>query len=252
MKSDQIRLSSERHERVAGADGNVEAKMQFPVSDDPVHKRADDGLPFDGLGGDMMGGGQATTTSSFGHHKSLARSNKKATALPKHGSASTAVRAVYVEAIRHAVPALAEILTLVLPEAVKRPLSQRTTEELIRQIDAGRFFVEIARLWRVSANELNRWIVTDAERFARAKLARRNQAALWDWVALQVLLHAPSDRVEIMRAEKIAQHCRWRAEAFSRDDYGRNIKVTQVDEPVASALTTRELELIARGDTLPG
>ncbi len=168
------------------------------------------------------------------------------------GEASVVGRAVYVDAIMHAVPALADIFALAPPETVERALSERSTEELIAQIDAGRFFAEIARLWRVAMSDLNKWILDDPERFSRANLARKNQAALWDWVALQVLLHAPSDRVEIVRAEKIAQHCRWRAEVFNRDDYGQNIKVTQVDGRNARELTTQELEIIARGGVLPG
>lgn len=168
------------------------------------------------------------------------------------GEASFVARAAYVDAIMHAVPALADIFTLGEPETVEKSLVERSTEELIAQIDAGRFFTEIVRFWRVTVNDLNRWILGDPERLSRANVARRNQAALWDWVALQVLLHAPSDRVEIARAEKIAQHCRWRAEVFNRDDYARNIKVTQTDDRSARELTTQELEIIARGGILPG
>ncbi len=107
-------------------------------------------------------------------------------------------------------------------------------------------------LWSEPTSKLNKWIAADPERCARAKIARINQAAFWDLVALQVLLYAPSDRVEITRAEKIAQHCRWRAAAFCRDGYGQSLKVSQVEQPAARNLTTRELEIIARGRTAPG
>jgi hypothetical protein len=80
----------------------------------------------------------------------------------------------------------------------------------------------------------------------------KRQAELWDWVGLQVLLHAPADRVEITRAEKIAQHCRWRAEALSKEEYGRVARVAKADLPNVREMTTRELEVIARNDLLPG
>ena len=177
---------------------------------------------------------------------------KRRPLLPTPGNASSAVRAIYIEAIKHAVPALIEVLEAVALETVRKPLSERSTDELIAQIDAGRFPSEIARSWNVLVSDLNKWLLVDTDRLARAKLARKNQAALWDWVAMQVLLHAPSDRVEITRAEKIAQHCRWRAESFNRDDYGQNGKVAQLDKSNLRELTTRELEIIARGDVLPG
>jgi hypothetical protein len=157
----------------------------------------------------------------------------------------------YMLAIMQAAPALADIFAPPSLEAVAKPLSERSTDELVVQIDAGRFLAEIARLWGVPTSDLNRWVAMDAQRFERANLARRNQAALWDWVALQVLLHAPSNRVEIVRAEKIAQHCRWRSKVFDRHEYGQNVKVTQVDEREARELTTRELKIIAQGGVLP-
>lgn len=148
-------------------------------------------------------------------------------------------------------PALAAIFDVLGTAIAQKALTERSTDELIDQIDAGRFMAEIAQFWNVSRTELNKWVALDARRSARAKSARRDQAELWDLVALQVLLHAPSDRVEIMRAEKIAQHCRWRAEALCRDDYGRTRK-HQVDEPSAREMTTRELEIIAREEVTPG
>jgi hypothetical protein len=164
--------------------------------------------------------------------------------LPDVDNSCIDVRAAYIDAICCAVPALAEVFSLVIPERTERPLVARSTDELITQIDAGRFLSEIACLWRVPVTELNRWIAVDEDRLARATLARKNQAALWDWVALQVLLHAPGERVEIARAEKIAQHCRWRAKVFNPEDYGANIKVTQMEERNVRKLTTRELEII--------
>ena len=158
----------------------------------------------------------------------------------------------YIKVIRQTAPALVELFEQAVPEVAKRPLADRSTDELLNQIDAGRFLAEIARFWNVPAGDLAKWIAADADRSRRVKLARKNQAALWDWAALQVLLHAPSDRVEIARAEKIALHCRWRAEALGRDDYGQNIKLTQVDERNARELTTRELEIIALGGLMPG
>ncbi len=160
--------------------------------------------------------------------------------------------AAYLEVIKHTVPALAELFAQTVPAAIERPLAERSTDEILFQIVAGRYISEIAGLWKISTSKLSRWIVADPDRCARVKLACKNQAALWDWAALQVLLHAPSDPVEISRAEKIARHCRWRAEAFSRGDYAKNIKATQFDERHALELTTRELELIARGGVLPG
>jgi len=182
----------------------------------------------------------------------VAKAQTNAATRPDFGTASIAARAAYIDAITCAVPALAEVFLLVTPEVAGKPLVERSTDELIAQIDAGRFLSEIACLWRVPVTNLTRWIAADEERFARVALARKNQAALWDWVALQVLIHAPSDRVEIARAERIAQHCRWRAKLFNPEDYGAKIKVTQTEARSARKLTTRELEIIVRGAVRAG
>jgi hypothetical protein len=174
----------------------------------------------------------------------VAKAQTNAPMRPDFGIASIEARTAYVDAIIHAVPPLAKVFSLVMPEVAGKPLIERSTDELIAQIDEGRFLSEIACLWCVPVINLTRWIATDEERFARVALARKTQAALWDWVALQVLIHAPSDRVEIARAERIAQHCRWRAKVFNPEDYGAKIKVTQTEERSARKLTTRELEII--------
>jgi hypothetical protein len=232
--------------------GNV--KMSQPAGDAETSSAQKDNVPQASLSMGGLDGSKRVKTSLSGEQNEIRTKSARISDWPpkEYCDAAGAVRAAYVEAIKHTAPTLGRLFELLAPEILEKPLRERSTDELIIQIDAGRFTIEIARLWSVSAHELNRWIASDSERVSRVSEARKNQAALWDWVALQVLLHAPSERVEIMRAEKIAHHCRWRAEAFSREEYGRVIKSTQVDDPNARELTTRELEVIARGGLLPG
>lgn len=158
---------------------------------------------------------------------------------------SISVRATYVDAICAAVPELSAVLRPAVPQSEPKPIGKRRTEELLGLIDAGLFNAQIARAWGVSYDTLARWIASDAERSARARQARRRQAELWDHVALQVIAHAPSDRIELARAAMLAQHCRWRAEAFNRDRYGRDGE--DEEQRPERELTTRELRIIAAG-----
>lgn len=202
---------------------------------------------------DRLSGHRATTGQPEGFDKTLGRSARKASPLGlNHRDVEMGACAAYVEALRICAPAVAQILEVVEPDVVEKRLLERSTDEFIVQIDAGRFLAEIARIWRVPASDLNAWMASDPERLSRARKALKRQAELWDWVGLQVLLHAPADRVEITRAEKIAQHCRWRAEALSKEEYGRVARAAKADLPNVREMTTRELEVIARNDLLPG
>lgn len=252
MKSQKTRVSLRQKKKEVGAIAGEQVEKILPTDNERAAINQGLGLSSDNSKVSLDRRG-TTASMPASCCENLVKPVKAATPpLPDFGNASAAACTAYVDAIRQAAPTLGDIFALVTPEVVEKPIAERSTNELIIQIDAGKFLAEIAHLWRVPASDLNRWIVADADRFTKANLARKNQAALWDWVALQVLLHAPSDRVEIARAEKIARHCRWRAEMFNRDDYGQSLKVTQMDERNARELTTHELEIIARGGGLPG
>jgi hypothetical protein len=174
-------------------------------------------------------------------------STEELTPLPSSISPSQFTRAYFSDALIQAVPELAAVIRPIPGEADERPLGTRSTEDLLQLIDCGLYDSQIALRWGVPIHKLAKWIESNIERSKRANEARQRQAALWDWAAFQVLANAPSDRVEIIRAEKLAQHCRWRAESFNRSQYGKNLKVTHDDERPARELSTQELEIIAGG-----
>lgn len=156
----------------------------------------------------------------------------------------------WVAAVVGAVPELSSIFRPVKTMPTAKPLFQRTTDEFLELVDSGMYVTQIAQLWGISCDRLVQWLGGEPGRLVRAKEARKRQAAFWDWVALQVLVHAPNDRNEIQRAEKIAQHCRWRAEMFNRDEYGRQGKTLNQDDRLGYELSTQELEIIAQGGML--
>jgi hypothetical protein len=66
-------------------------------------------------------------------------------------------------------------------------------------------------------------------------------------------LCAPSDRVEMVRAKLLMDHCKWRASTYSPDEYVKRLSVkTVVADKDARELTNAELQAIAQGGTLPG
>ncbi len=158
--------------------------------------------------------------------------------------------AAWVATVVHEVPELSRIFQPIRARRIRKLLAQRSTEEFLELVDSGVYVAQIAQLWGVSCDRLMQWLSGEPGRLSRVRAARKRQAAFWDWVGLQVLVYAPSDRNEIHRAEKIAQHCRWRAETFNRDEYGRHSKATEPDSRLASELSTEELEIIARDGML--
>lgn len=133
------------------------------------------------------------------------------------------------------------------------PLSKRTTDDLVRLLEFGWLVSEIATIWCVERAQLSQWIESDGQRSSRARLARKAQAEIWDRIAFTIGLFAPSDKVEMARARLLMDHCRWRSCMYSPEDYVKRVVVKNTTENrLARELTTAELQIIARGDVLPG
>ena len=166
---------------------------------------------------------------------------------------SLVVGSELLEKISQFAPHLVVLLEGPQGETPTSPLVKKNTDDLVKLLEFGWLPSEVATIWRVDRAQLSRWIAADNNRSARAKLARKAQAEMWDRVAFAIGLCAPSDRVEMARAKLLMDHCKWRASAYNPDDYVKrlSVKSTIVDKE-ARELTTKELQIIARGDVLPG
>ena len=68
---------------------------------------------------------------------------------------------------------------------------------------------------------------------ARAKEAYRLSAISKEEGAMDVLINAPSDSIEIARAREIASHMRWQAKMRDRAKYGDSVQVSgDQDAPI--------------------
>ena len=133
------------------------------------------------------------------------------------------------------------------------PLTKKTTDDLIRLLEFGWLVSEIATIWRVDRAQLSQWIESDGQRSSRARLARKAQAEIWDRIAFAIGLFTASDKVEMARAKLLMDHCKWRSCMYSPEDYVKRVAVKNTTENRdARELTTAELQVIARGDVLPG
>jgi hypothetical protein len=133
------------------------------------------------------------------------------------------------------------------------PLIEKTTDDLIQLLEFGWLVSEIAIIWRGDRAQLSQWISSDGQRSARARLARKAQAEMWDRIAFAIGLFAPSDKVEMTRAKLLMDHCKWRSSMYDPDDYVKRLAVkNKTDDRDARELTTAELQIIAGGGVLPG
>lgn len=83
----------------------------------------------------------------------------------------------------------------------------------------GNTYIRIAEAYSISRSSLLRWIESDPERSARARIARIKAAAAWDELAEKGIAEATS-KFELEKAREIAHHYRWRAKAIAPRDYG--------------------------------
>ena len=133
------------------------------------------------------------------------------------------------------------------------PLEKKTTDDLVRLLEFGWLVSEVAIIWRVDRAALAQWIDSDGQRASRARLARKAQAEIWDRIAFAIGLFTASDKVEMARAKLLMDHCKWRSCMYSPEDYVKRVAVRQTTEDRdVRELTTAELQVIARGDVLPG
>jgi hypothetical protein len=162
-------------------------------------------------------------------------------------------RSELLEKIGQFAPQLTVLLEGPRVEPQGSPLHAKTTDALIQLLEFGWLPSEVATIWGVDRAQLSHWIDSDKQRASQAKLARKGQAEMWDRVAFAIGLFAPSDRVEMARAKLLMDHCKWRSSMYDPEDYVKRlaIKNTVVDKD-ARELTTKELQIIAKGGTLPG
>lgn len=164
-----------------------------------------------------------------------------------------AVRSELLEKINQFAPHLIVLLEGPRPDPRPSPLAKKTTGDLIKLLEFGWLPSEVATIWNVDRTQLSHWIAADNKRAAQARLARKTQAEMWDRVAFAIGLHAPSDRVEMVRAKLLMDHCKWRASTYSPDEYVKRLSVKHAPaEKDARELTNAELQVIAQGGSIPG
>jgi hypothetical protein len=164
-----------------------------------------------------------------------------------------AISSALLEKIGQFAPHLLALLEGPQADPLALPLACKTTDDLIQLLEFGWFASEVATMWNVDRGQLSHWIAADNQRVARAKLARKAQAEMWDRIAFAIGLFAPSDRVEMARAKLLMDHCKWRSSMYSPDDYVKRLAVKNVTgEKDGRELTTAQLQVIARGGKLPG
>jgi hypothetical protein len=166
---------------------------------------------------------------------------------------SLALRSELLEKISQFAPHLIVLLESPQADLKSSSLVKKSTDDLIKLLEFGWLPSEVATIWSVDRAQLSHWITSDNKRAALAKLARKTQAEMWDRVAFAIGLCAPSDRVEMVRAKLLMDHCKWRASTYSPDEYVKRLSVkTVVADKDARELTNAELQAIAQGGTLPG
>ena len=166
---------------------------------------------------------------------------------------SFAARSELLEHISQFAPHLTALLEGPQIDPHPSPLEEKTADDLIQLLEFGWLVSEVAIIWRVDRAQLSQWIDADGQRSARARLARKAQAEMWDRIAFAIGLFAPSDRVEMARAKLLMDHCKWRSSMYSPEDYVKRLVVKNTtEEKEARELTTAELQIIASGGVLRG
>jgi hypothetical protein len=111
------------------------------------------------------------------------------------------------------------------------------TDAMVEAITAGAPYRLLAGQIGVSVSALWDWIAADPARKQRCEQARANAAVSFDEMAEHVLLTAPGTAPEIMRANYVAQHYRWRAKVVNPKVYGDKAEVQHTHRlSVADAL----------------
>jgi hypothetical protein len=163
------------------------------------------------------------------------------------------LRSDLLEKISRFAPHLGTLLDGPKADARSTPLKKKTTDDLVRLLEFGWLVSEVAVIWRVDRARLSQWIESDGQRAARARLARKAQAEIWDRIALAIGLFAASDTVEMTRARLLMDHCKWRSCMYNPEDYVKRVADKNTNENRDSReLTTAELQVIAQGGELPG
>lgn len=163
------------------------------------------------------------------------------------------LRSELLDKIAQFAPQFGALLEGPQAEPCASELTKKTTDDLVRLLEFGWLVSEVATIWRVDRTQLTQWIEADGQRASRARLARKAQAEIWDRVAFAIGLFAASDKVEMARARLLMDHCKWRACMYSPEDYVKRVAVRNtIESSDARELTTAELQIIARGEVLPG
>lgn len=90
-------------------------------------------------------------------------------------------------------------------------LSAIGIEAVLEMIEDGQSQAEIARAVNCNVSQVNRWLHSDPQWSARARLAMLASAEALADRGHQALVEAAPDQAEIARARALEQHWRWRA-----------------------------------------
>lgn len=102
-------------------------------------------------------------------------------------------------------------------------LDELGIEEICARIINGRSMRQICRDVEIDFATLNRWLLTDPQRSARAQESRKIAAVVYEEMAFEGLLEA-SDPFELARAKEAAHHLRWRASKIAPAQYGDKLQ----------------------------
>lgn len=107
-----------------------------------------------------------------------------------------------------------------------KALDELGIDKVCELIESGCSLTFIANEAGTTTAHLLRWLDAPEhpERSARAQIARKRTAELWDQKADE-LLEAASDPFELAKAKERAHHMRWRAKAINPGRYGDKVAV---------------------------
>lgn len=104
-------------------------------------------------------------------------------------------------------------------------------DEICDMISEGEMFTTIAKKYGCAVSLLYKYLCRD-EHSARFRNALDSSASAYANKGEKVLIEAPADKIEIMRARELAQHYRWMAGKRSPGKYGDKVDVTSGGEKI--------------------
>lgn len=113
-------------------------------------------------------------------------------------------------------------------------------DEILDLFSNGERFRSVAEKMQVSTRTLHKFLSKD-ENYKKYMLVLRESGDVYADKAEEILLTAPSDKIEIQRARELAQHYRWLSSKRNPKKYGDKLDVTSDNEKINNTDTTNTL-----------